>query len=225
VDVNSLLEIVRHGMEQENEETVMEQIDSGFRLACPDHILPRAFRQLCHGLILILEQYRERMGQPLYTELAQRGELNTSGWYQVQSIRLWFREEFSQLLGQIRKGRNYSQKVQQAIWYIHRNYKLELTLDLLGDELSVSGEHLRHVFKEETGRTVMDYLTWYRMEKAKALLKSGHYKVYEVSDMVGYKTSQYFSLVFKKWTGMIPLEFWRGGPKADENADQIENHH
>jgi DNA-binding NarL/FixJ family response regulator/AraC-like DNA-binding protein len=223
-DVKPALEAVRSGVEHLNEDALMKELDAAFRLACPNPIIPGPFRQLCHGLILILEQSRERIGLPSYTELLQRGELDTSVWHQAEGIRQWFKHEFAQLIAHLGTGMNYSKKVQLAIQHIHRHYKEDLTLDVLGEALSVSGERLRHLFKEETGRTVSDYLTWYRLEKAKELLASGNYKVYEISEMVGYKSSQYFSLVFRKSTGLTPQEFWRGRHKTDENADQIENH-
>ncbi|WP_407645396.1 helix-turn-helix domain-containing protein [Halanaerobium kushneri] len=53
----------------------------------------------------------------------------------------------------------------------------------------------------------MSYLTETRMKKAKELLLNSQLKVYEISKKVGYKSSNYFSQVFKKHTGNSPLEY------------------
>ena len=45
------------------------------------------------------------------------------------------------------------------------------------------------------------------MNHAIRLLRTGEYKIYEVSDMVGYQTVQYFSKVFKKVEGISPREY------------------
>ena len=45
-----------------------------------------------------------------------------------------------------------------------------------------------------------------RMDKAKGLLKKG-YKVYEVSEMVGYNNQRYFTDIFKKYTGETPKNY------------------
>ena len=47
----------------------------------------------------------------------------------------------------------------------------------------------------------------YSVERAKKLLKSGSVKVGEVSEKVGYKDVNYFSLTFKKYTGYSPAEY------------------
>ena len=73
--------------------------------------------------------------------------------------------------------------------------------------LDVSPIYLSHLFKKETGITFSGYVTSLRIERAKELLRQGDKKIYEISDLVGYQTVQYFSKVFKKETGKNPKEF------------------
>ncbi|WP_029193340.1 helix-turn-helix domain-containing protein [Paenibacillus alginolyticus] len=56
-------------------------------------------------------------------------------------------------------------------------------------------------------KTLSDFITEFRIEKAKELLKKDELKIYEISTLVGYQTSQYFSQVFKKMTGTYPSEY------------------
>ncbi len=55
----------------------------------------------------------------------------------------------------------------------------------------------------------MDHLTRIRMDRARELLKDQTYKIYEISEMVGYGDSNYFSKQFKRMEGVYPLEFRR----------------
>jgi len=45
------------------------------------------------------------------------------------------------------------------------------------------------------------------MERAKALLQTGKYKNYEVSDMLCYGKVDYFCSLFKKYTGVTPVVY------------------
>jgi len=91
--------------------------------------------------------------------------------------------------------------------YIQENYKHDISLGTLGGIAYVSPNHLSEVFKEQTGESVVDYITRVRIEKSKELLKDISIKVYEVSDLVGYEDSAYFSKVFKKVVGVSPVEY------------------
>ena len=58
----------------------------------------------------------------------------------------------------------------------------------------------------------MSFTEFYKrlsMEYAKLLLASGHYKVSEVSELLGFASADYFSHVFKKVTGSLPSQFKR----------------
>lgn len=112
---------------------------------------------------------------------------------------------------QRRQNRNhYSRWVNKAMNYVADNFAdPDLSLETVASHLGISSIHLRTTFKRETGQSLLDYTTEYRMKLAKQLLRTGEFKVYEVSEKVGYKTSQYFSQVFKKTTGMQPKDFFQ----------------
>lgn len=95
----------------------------------------------------------------------------------------------------------------KVIDIIKKCYNNPLTVDQVADEIHVSAYYLMHFFKEETGKTFNQFLTEYRIEKAKELLKSGNYRIYEVSELVGYKNPTYFNYVFRKITGITPKKY------------------
>ncbi|MDD6484758.1 MAG: response regulator [Clostridiales bacterium] len=88
--------------------------------------------------------------------------------------------------------------------YIKHEYNRPITVEDVASNLNISSYYLMHIFKEEMGITFNQYLTQVRISKAKEMLKSGQYKVYEVAEATGYKDASYFSYIFKKMTGVSP---------------------
>lgn len=140
----------------------------------------------------------------------------------VYELEDWFtycRDEFQEVeKAHIGNGRFSMRKI---VAYIRRHYHENLTIQLLADLFYVSTSHLKKVFKEETGYTIMDYVTFCRMEHARELLKCGKYRVGEIASLCGYATPQYFSKVFKESTGCTPFQFQTGG-ELRENTDKID---
>jgi two-component system, response regulator YesN len=67
--------------------------------------------------------------------------------------------------------------------------------------------YLCTLFKKHTGRTLNDYITQTRIEKALEFLKDKNIKLYEITGMVGYSDPSYFSHLFKKHVGSTPSEY------------------
>ena len=118
-------------------------------------------------------------------------------------------ERFGYLLEILREctEKQYSRKVREAMAYMRAHYHEDVGLNEAAVILDVSPIYLSHLFKKETGITFSGYVTSLRIERAKELLRQGDKKIYEISDLVGYQTVQYFSKVFKKETGKNPKEF------------------
>jgi two-component system, response regulator YesN len=107
----------------------------------------------------------------------------------------------------LKKG-DKSKYVMEAIDYIAKHYSDDnLCIATVAESLGVSEGHLSHIFKKETEYTIMSYITQYRMHVAMKLLSDCRYKVYEVTEMVGYHDCAYFSSTFKKVVGVTPSEY------------------
>ena len=105
----------------------------------------------------------------------------------------------------------YSSLVRDTIRIIDQNIENEnLSLRwLAGTILYTNVDYLGKLFKKETGKNFSHYVMEKRMEMAKDLILEGKKdRIYEVAENVGYgSNSQYFSQVFKKYTGISPLEY------------------
>ncbi len=92
--------------------------------------------------------------------------------------------------------------------FIEKNYANELlSVKDISEHVALSTSYLCTFFKNETGQTLNQYLTEYRMEKSKQLLDNPRYKIAEISSMVGYNDGNYFGKSFKKYTGLTPSEY------------------
>ena len=92
--------------------------------------------------------------------------------------------------------------------YIHKNYNQSITVKDIAEAMFYNPNYLNNVFKEETGTTILDYITRHRIDKAKEMLsQSDTMKVKEVAATVGYSNGAYFRSLFKRHVGMSPKDY------------------
>lgn len=102
---------------------------------------------------------------------------------------------------------SYSEKVISTVKrYTEEHYK-EVTLEKLAELVYMNPDYLSKFFKKHAGMLFSEYLTKVRMEKAAQFLGDIRYKVYEISDLVGYSNSFNFSRAFKQYYKMSPREY------------------
>ena len=75
--------------------------------------------------------------------------------------------------------------------------------------MGLTNSWLSTKFKEEVGIGFAEYLNNVRVNEAQKLIDEGRYMIYEVSEKVGFASSQYFSKIFKQVTGLTPNEYKR----------------
>jgi len=114
--------------------------------------------------------------------------------------------EFIELVYSSQDGRKVSQ-IRPAINYIDANYDKPMTLAEIARVSHLSVSRLAHVFKEQMGITIIDYVTSVRIERAKQLLLATDQSCTEVCFEVGYNNQSYFTRTFKALVGMTPRQF------------------
>ena len=90
--------------------------------------------------------------------------------------------------------------------FIDKNFENELNLDLLSHIGFTSKFHLLRLFKRYYGQTPQQYLTDKRIEKSKEYLKKGML-ITQTCISVGFECPSSFSTLFKRKTGLTPMEF------------------
>lgn len=97
--------------------------------------------------------------------------------------------------------------IEAATVFINQRLTEDLTVFTLAEQFHVARNYFSRLFKKEMGEGCNEYITRKRIEKAKHLLTVSRLKTYEVAEQVGYHDTNYFSLAFKKNTGLSPTEF------------------
>ncbi|MCI6730994.1 MAG: response regulator [Lachnospiraceae bacterium] len=143
--------------------------------------------------------------EDVYTELLQMDSMeDIQNWlfHTSMKIQRCIQEQRSSKTGSF---------VREAQNYVLENYSNpELSIDLICSELGVSSAYFSTVFKRETGKTFINYLTEIRMKEAERLLVEQDEKKYIIAEKVGYSDPSYFSYVFKKWFGVSPMKYKQG---------------
>ena len=98
-------------------------------------------------------------------------------------------------------------QIEQIACYIAENCCSPLSLNSIAEQFYMNKCYLSRIFKEITGFTVNGYLHARRIQKARSLLIQNSMNISEVSEAAGYENLTYFERVFKKHTGMSPLEY------------------
>lgn len=95
--------------------------------------------------------------------------------------------------------------VKKTIQYIYENFQKEINLEAISCEINISKFYLSHIFKEITGKTIIEHLNYIRCTHARTLLKSGKYTVTEACYAAGFTNRSYFTKTYKKIVGNLPL--------------------
>ncbi|MFE5324251.1 helix-turn-helix domain-containing protein [Paenibacillus sp. NPDC056579] len=106
------------------------------------------------------------------------------------------------------------QLVEKVLITIHEQYMKDISLEYCADLHGTYPKKLSLGFKQVTDKTFIDYLTKYRLDKAKQLLLETDEKINDIAVRVGYQPP-YFNRIFKKNEGMTPGQFREKGGSAD----------
>ena len=91
--------------------------------------------------------------------------------------------------------------------YIRENYMNEISMQDAARQFNYSDAYFCKLFKQCFDQNFTSYLTNFRINEAKRLLKDKNISIKDAGMKVGYYDSNYFAKVFKRVTGMIPSEY------------------
>lgn len=114
---------------------------------------------------------------------------------------------FTKLIASEHRQQNISSDIQSALDYIEENITSCIELSILADVSGLSVSRLKTKFKEQMGITPREYINFSKVEHAKNLLKQKDYSITDVAFLLNFSSSNYFSSVFKQFTGITPSEY------------------
>lgn len=162
---------------------------------------------------LLLISYKAFEDENLYQKFFRSSEgllgeiIKTKNFNEISKI---LKKSFG-IMFEYLKEKNTSENeriVQRALLYIRENYtNPDISFKEVADFVGLSTSYLSTLMKKYGNINYNQYLNDVRIEKAKMFLRNKDIKTYEVAFCVGFNSSQYFSSIFKKITGMTPKEY------------------
>ncbi|ATD54477.1 response regulator transcription factor [Clostridium chauvoei] len=128
----------------------------------------------------------------------------------IQTIRNYLKEIINKLMIDIAKykfGYLNNKRVEEICTIIIENIENNISLELICNKMNMNKSYISHFFRKTTGKTIVEHMTFLKMERAKNLLLNAEIKVYEVSYKLDYNDVEYFSRTFKKYIGVSPKEY------------------
>lgn len=95
----------------------------------------------------------------------------------------------------------------EVVSFINENYKEPLTLKEISDNFYISKNTLSSKFRATMQCSVMEYLSFVRINRAKELLSTTNMDMEKISEECGYSSANYFSLIFKNIVGLPPTSY------------------
>jgi transcriptional regulator GlxA family with amidase domain len=114
------------------------------------------------------------------------------------------------------------QRTRKVISLIERKLSNPPSLNDLAASVNLSASRLRHLFKEEVGKTPAQYLKSLRMQKASQLLRTTFLGVKEIMNQVGLSNESHFIQDFKRAYGLTPAQY-RSKHSAQSNRVAISD--
>ena len=90
---------------------------------------------------------------------------------------------------------------------IQTSYHQDIRIEAIADNMHLNRSYLSALFKQETGKSMKQYLQNYRLTQAQNLLTSTSLPIYEISYAVGFQDPMYFSRLFKSTLGITPNQY------------------
>ncbi|MDQ0106719.1 transcriptional regulator GlxA family with amidase domain [Chitinophaga terrae (ex Kim and Jung 2007)] len=99
------------------------------------------------------------------------------------------------------------EKIKMAQEFIEKGFREKISVGQLADMTAISRRSFERRFKKNTGNTVVEYIQRIKIEAAKRDFESSDKTINEVISDVGYIDSKAFRTIFKRITGLTPMEY------------------
>jgi transcriptional regulator GlxA family with amidase domain len=143
-------------------------------------------------LLYIIEKYVDREMAILVSK------------YFVLEIDLNSQSPFSMFKG---NRAHEDETVKKAQEFIEKNFQEKIAVDQLAGMLAQGRRNFERRFKKATSNTVVEYIQRVKIEAAKKNLETNRKNITEVMYDVGYADTKAFRTVFKRITGLSPVEY------------------
>lgn len=172
--------------------------------------LPGYVKNIFYNLLLALYGYSEERGIAAFDGIDEREALLEASvrFDTLNGLRDFTIEKLEALFHNITIKNDTNKVVYNIMKYVQKNYADSgLSIRAISRHLYLTDTYICMLFKNTTGKTINEYITEARLERAKELLKANDIPISDIAGLVGYGNPKYFSAVFKKMTELTPSEY------------------
>lgn len=184
-------------------------------------LLPQAVRSGYYRLLETLAGERALHHLPVEDRLSLNGNiLNTVNTvFSFDELSGLFDQALTSFYQDLSTSSQEDTTVAMIRQYIESNASHpSLSTQEISDYVGRSPSYVCTLFKTETGKTLNQYITEFRMKKAQLLLQDSRNNVSSIAEAVGYNDSNYFGKAFRKFFGFSPSEYRAGINGGSNNA-------
>ena len=164
--------------------------------------------------------FQQDFDQMIFAALKQKGlrahelfndsktvEMHGSAIQSIQEMLEWVESVVERTIEYINGTQKLMSPVEKAKNYIRLNLDKELTREEIASYVYLNPDYFDRVFKKDTGASVARFIMQERLTKAKELLEKTDISISTIAENVGYPNSANFSSMFKRMTGMNPVDY------------------
>jgi len=213
-DLNDYSKIIIESIEKSNHELCNQYINEYITKLKYFKNLPEfKIRNKINQLLYFLNNIANRNGIDIYLINIENFNLEPqeiiSKYDSIDDILVWMNLFITKLI-QVLHTKNlgkYREEIIKIKYYITNNLDKVIDVPTAANYVNMSESYFSHIFKKDVGISFIDYVNNEKIEKAKELILGSNYKIYEVSDKLGFQNSTYFTMLFKKIIGLSPRDY------------------
>lgn len=216
----------------ETERTIADLVDAVYRMDTADaegqlrrlmmeQLKPCQDMALCREVYYLLRQRIRAAALVLGVPTSVVDDFPHAGSFisideQYEAMRRFMHEH---LLRQARRPGQPGRLSILAMTYINQNYYKPIGLEDVARYIHTNTAYLSRVFKKEIGIGVSEYLGRLRVDQAQRLLRETNLKITQIAEQVGVADAHYFSSLFRRYTGMSPVEYRKESASAKQKDE------
>jgi AraC-like DNA-binding protein len=170
-----------------------------------DNII-QVFNQLMGNIIKHLVDLRIDSGEIFDNEKNLYHQLTE--FETIDEFEFFFKAVLQRIINfQLNNNIKKPEHITRILNYINANYDKKFDLNLLAESVGLSYSHVRRVFTEETGESILNYVYKMKVEAAKKLLRDARMPIVAIAAKLGFYNKQSFYRFFEKYEGITPNKY------------------
>ncbi|OMF38665.1 AraC family transcriptional regulator [Paenibacillus sp. FSL H8-0548] len=119
----------------------------------------------------------------------------------------YLKEFFYEISTSEASNRNEINYVERILAYLDQHFEEDIVFEDMAKEIGISYSYMRKLVYESTGKSLIDYINFKRIQTAKQLLIETTLNVTQISSQVGYNNIQSFNRFFRRYEGITPSSY------------------